>query len=244
MRMIHAIAFAAAAGVAGSGVAMAQETRDYDLAPFEAVDIATGLNAIVSVGGDQSVRVESRRAETLDKLEIWVEGGTLHAQLETDFFDFIMSGGVLGALFDGGPGVTIHINAAELHGVDASSGADVEATGASGNSLSTSASSGADIDLRNVAFGNISASASSGANLSIAGTCEILDADASSGSDLEAGELACETVSANASSGSDIVVNASQSARANASSGGDVSVLGNPAETDFDSSSGGDVTTQ
>ncbi|GLQ57367.1 head GIN domain-containing protein [Devosia nitrariae] len=240
MRAALALALAAAAFAAATGPVLA-ETREYDLPAFHAIDIATGLNAVVTVGGEQSVSVESERSEPFDKLELDVENGTLRARFEADFFDFIMSGGLLGLLVNGRPDVTVHITMPKLDRIEASSGADVAASGMSGDTLKANASSGADIDLADVTVGSFSASVSSGASFAAAGSCETVDADVSSGGDLDLADLVCKSVTANASSGGDMDVHALESIRANASSGGDIGISGNPAQTDFNSSSGGDI---
>lgn len=240
MRAAQVLALAATAFAAATGPVLA-EIRDYDLPAFHAIDIATGLKAVVSVGGEQSVSVESERSEPFEKLELDVENGTLRARFDANFFDFIMSGGLLGLLVNGRPDVTVHITVPMLDRIEASSGADVSATGISGNALKANASSGAEIDLDGVAVGRFSASVSSGASFAAVGSCETLDADVSSGGDLDLADLICKSVTANASSGGDLEVQALESIRANASSGGDISISGNPAQTDFDSSSGGDI---
>mgnify|MGYP001228280728 CR=1 FL=1 len=240
MRAAHAFILAAMATAAATGAAAA-ETRTFDLDPFEAIDIATGLDAVVTVGEPQTVRVEAGNSQVFDKLTVVVEGGKLSAYLDTDFFDFIMEGGLLGMLVNGRPDVTIHITVPALRDIAASSGADIVARGVTGENLELSASSGSDVSITGLAVGRIAGSASSGASLALAGTCEGFEIDASSGSSVDAEDLVCKSIDANASSGASIEVHASERARAEASSGGDVRIYGNPPDTDFDSSSGGDV---
>lgn len=240
MRNIRAAVLAAAATAATMSGAAAVE-RSYDVGPFHAIDIATGLNAVVTIGTGQSVRVESGHEGAFDKLDIHVEDGKLVARLESDFFDFIMGGGLLGMLINGRPDITLHITAPEIDGIAASGGADIEGGGMNGNQLTLSSSSGADITLTNVAVGSAEASVSSGADIHVAGSCDRFSASASSGATLDAGGLQCRTAEVDASSGATLRINARDAVRANASSGGDVAVLGNPAEQDFQTSSGGDV---
>lgn len=240
MRAAQVLGLAATALAIATAPVLA-ENRNFDLPGFHGIDIATGLNAVVTVGGEQSVSVETQRSELFDKLELDVENGTLRARFEANFFDFIMSGGLLGLLVNGRPDITVHITAPMLDRINASSGADVSASGTSGDVLKANASSGADIDLNDVAVGSFSASVSSGASLAAAGSCGTLDADVSSGGSLDLADLVCKSVIANASSGGDMDVHALESVRANASSGGDISISGNPAQTDFNSTSGGDI---
>lgn len=240
MRLATTLALAALSFATTIGAAAA-ETRNYDLEPFQAIDISTGIDARVTIGEPQEVRVETGNAEVFGKLSVEVNGGKLSARMDSDFFDFIMSGGLLGMLVNGRPNVTIHITVPTLEDIQASSGADITANSISGDRLKLGASSGSDISATNLAAGHISTNASSGASLVLTGACEDLEVDASSGSSLEAEELVCKSIEANASSGASIEVHATERAQAEASSGGNIRIHGNPPDTDFGNSSGGDV---
>lgn len=209
------------------------ETRTIDLPPFTALDISSGIDAIVTVGGTQSITVEAKDKRLLDDLQIKVEGNTLKAYYDWSFFDIFT--------FGDRDQIKLTITAPALDKVEASAGSDVEATGVSGDALTFRASSGADLKLRGVAGKSIDLGASSGAGLDIEGTCVDGKADSSSGSDLDAEDLLCATIDANASSGSDLDVYASKSAKANASSGSDLTIHGNPADVEQESSSGSDI---
>ncbi len=240
MRTIATLALATAIGLTFGGAAKA-ESRDFALNNFDRVDIATGLDAVVTIGDSFAVRAESGSADALNNLELSVADGVLTARLDQDFLDFIISGGLVGMLLNSGNAVTINITLPAISGVSASSGADVRATGIKSDQLDLEASSGADVKLTGATLGAVRAGASSGASIDLSGTCTSIDAEASSGSGIDAGDLVCATATAGASSGADIAVHATQSVKAEASSGGDVDIEGNPAQTDFNSSSGGDI---
>ncbi|UXN72476.1 DUF2807 domain-containing protein [Devosia sp. A8/3-2] len=240
MRSIATLALATAIGLTFGGAAMA-ESHDFELNNFDRIDIATGLDAVVTIGDSFAVRAESGSADALSNLELSVADGVLTARIDQDFLDFIISGGLVGMLLNSGNAVTINITLPALSGISASSGADVRATALKSEQLDLEASSGADIKLTGAAFGALRAGASSGANIDLSGTCNTIEAEASSGSGIDAGDSVCATATAGASSGADIAVHATQSVKAEASSGGDIDVQGNPAQTDFDSSSGGDI---
>ncbi|UJW86596.1 head GIN domain-containing protein [Devosia sp. SL43] len=231
---------ALATTVAMTGTAFAQ-SRDFDLAGFDRIDIATGLDAVVTIGDSFSVRAESRSQDALDKLEVAVNGGVLSAKLDQNFFDFIINGGLVGLLLSDGQAVQFTITLPALAGVDAGSGADVDLLGFKGDTLELNASSGADISVTNAELANLAASASSGADIELSGQVETLEVEASSGSNIDAADLVAKSASADASSGADISVHATQDIKAAASSGGDIEVLGNPTSRDIDASSGGDV---
>ena len=232
------LAFAATLGM--TGAAMAQ-SRDFDLTGFDRIDIATGLDAVVTIGDSFSVHAESRSQDALDKLEVAVNGGVLSAKLEQNFFDFIVSGGLVGMLLSDGQAVQFTITVPALVGAEASSGADIDLPGFRGDRLELEASSGADISVTDATLGTVTASASSGADITLSGAAEAIEADASSGADINAENLTAKTATAQVSSGAGISLRASQAITAEASSGGDIEVYGNPATRDIDASSGGDI---
>jgi hypothetical protein len=202
--------------------------------PFIEIEISSGISAIVTVGGAQSVVAESPRQEELEELIIEVSGGKLRAYRDWNLLD----------LFDWGPGdrpTTITISVRKLTAANANSGADVEVTGMSGDAIRLNSSSGADLTAKAVSGRSFDLNASSGADLTVDGSCERAEVNASSGSDLRAEKLLCESVDANASSGASADVHASASLKANASSGGNIDVYGKPATVDQETSSGGDI---
>jgi hypothetical protein len=209
------------------------ETRTIDLPAFTALDVSSGIDAVVSIGATQSITAEAKDKRLLDDLQIKVDGITLKAYYDWSFFDIFS--------FGDRDQIKLTITVPALTGIEASAGSDVEATGIAGDTLEFGASSGADLKVTGVAGKSIDLSASSGAGLKVAGSCETGKANASSGSDLEADDLLCATMDANASSGSDLDVYASKSIKANASSGSDLTIHGNPAEVKQEASSGSDI---
>jgi hypothetical protein len=240
MQTMKVAMLATTAIVFGMAGARAAE-RSYDLEPFREIDVATGIHAIVTTGAGQAVSVETSHAETLDKLDIHVENGKLVARLEGSFFDFIMGGGLLGALVNGRPDITLTISAQALDEITASSGALVEADAVSGNELSVESSSGSRIEIGEVTVGEVEAEASSGSGIVLAGTCDELDAGVSSGASIDMAALECSTADVEASSGARLTVFASMAVEAYASSGASIAVHGNPQRQDIGSSSGGNV---
>ncbi|KQU92975.1 head GIN domain-containing protein [Devosia sp. Root105] len=209
------------------------ESRTVDLPAFTALDISSGIDAIVTVGGTQSITAEAKDKRLLDDLQLKVEGTTLKAYYDWSFFDIFT--------FGDRDQIKLTITVPALSKLEASAGSDVVATGVTGDALEFGVSSGADLSLSGVAGKSIDLDASSGAGLKVEGTCVDGKANASSGSDLDAEDLLCATMDANASSGSDLEVYASKSIKANASSGSDLSIYGNPAEVDQEASSGSDI---
>ena len=233
MHLLAGAAMAAVFFVATGSLALAA-SKTFDVAPFSEIEISSGINAVVTVGGAQSVVAESPRQEELDELIVEVSGGKLRAYTDWNLLD----------LFDWGPGdrqTTITISVPSLSAADANSGADIDVSGIAGNMVRLNSTSGADLVARDMAATDYDLSVSSGADLTVEGTCESAKADASSGADLRADKLLCADVDATASSGASADVYASASLKANASSGASIDVYGKPATVDDEASSGGDI---
>lgn len=240
MRATTILALAATMGMTISTAAFAQ-SRDFELSGFDRIDIATGLDAVVTLGDSFAVHAESRSQDALDNLEVAINDGVLTARIEQNFLDFIVSGGLVGMLLNNGNAVKFTITVPALAGVDASSGADVDLPGFKGERLELSASSGADISVTDAVLGTVTARSSSGSDITLSGEAQAIMADASSGADIDAEDLTAITATAQASSGAGVSIRSSQSVRAEASSGGDIDIYGNPTGREIDESSGGDV---
>lgn len=207
-------------------------SKTYQFDAFTAVDISSGINARIEVGPAQTVRAESPREEDLEEMILDVEGGKLRARIDwnlLDIFSFAQRQ------------LTLHITVPALDSAEASSGADIDVTGMSGETVRLESSSGADIDAEGAAGSSFRINVSSGADINVEGACGSASIDVSSGATLRADRLECADVDINASSGATARVFASSSIKANASSGADIEVGGKPAAVDTEESSGGEV---
>jgi len=218
------------------------ESRNYDLDGFDTVIATTGVRAVITTGSAHSVRIEARDAATLDRLDVSVVGGRLHVGFARNFLDFILNGGLIDMLRSGGDlNVTAYVTLPALNGVEASSGGQIEASNVKSGRFRADASSGGTLTLLTVSADDIRANASSGGSVEIEGVTAEIDAAVSSGGTLRADRLAAQRGRLEASSGGRMEVSVAARLRANASSGGYIEVLGNPAERDVNSSSGGQV---
>lgn len=231
--MRHVLAAGAVAlAIAIPGVGLAAD-RTYDLPPFTAIDISAGVDAVVTVGGSQSVAATARDHSSLDELRVEVRDGTLKVWRDWDILD----------LFEFGRDETkMTISAPTLTGAESSAGADVAVSGLSGETVWLEASSGADLKATDMQATNVEIDVSSGADLSANGTCTSLDVEISSGAHAEIADLACTDAEVEASSGAGVTLRASGSLRAEASSGADITVKGKPKTSNVEESSGGEVT--
>lgn len=217
------------------------QQRDFEFADFDGIDIAAGIDATVTQSSRFSVSAQSPSDQALDNLRLTVEGGVLRARFETSFLDFILSGGLVGMLFNSGNAVTLDIGLPTLVSATASSGASVDIRRFEGAALTVDASSGSSISLEAVRLDSLTVSASSGSDVEAAGEVGHVRFDASSGSDIDAERLEARTGDLQASSGSDIAVRVREAVKAQASSGADIDIGGNPIRRETDASSGGDI---
>ncbi len=213
--------------------------RQFEVDPFDAVTITSGIDAQIVPGDERSVRAEGDR-DIIDKLDVTVRNGRLRIEISRNLMDFLFDGG-LREWIEGGPAVMVFVTAPELRDVEARSGSDVTVDGMSGANLGLSASSGAQLDARGVDARFVSVAVSSGGSAEVSGTCERSDVEASSGADARLANLTCQDVRVEASSGGQATVSAMTSIDADASSGGQIDVWGSPEDIRIDTSSGGDV---
>lgn len=208
------------------------ETRDFDLSEFNRIEISAGINAIVEIGQNFSVRAETDNTKILDDLRIVVRSRKLTADFNLGFFE---------SIFGKNRDVTVYITLPDLTEVEGSAGADVMVSGSFGTELFAAATSGASLLIDGITSERVDLDASSGGSLRVSGDCATLCVDASSGASINAAKLTCEFVKAEASSGASAVVFARTSIDADASSGGDIDVEGSPTRIEVDKSSGGDI---
>jgi hypothetical protein len=227
------VAATAVALLAGTGVAAAA-SKVLDLESFSRVEVSSGIDAVITIGATQSVTADSPYQEQLDELQIEVRDGRLKAWVDWNIFDLLDFAGV-------DRQIVLTITVPALTEINANSGADVDATGITGDAIVLRASSGADLDVKGAAGTRYDIDSSSGSDVDIEGTCSSAKIVSSSGSNVRADKLLCLDVDANASSGSDLDVYASASVKADASSGADITVRGKPAQTAVQSSGGADI---
>lgn len=227
------------ASVLAAGLALVASTalaaeKTYDFPAFTAVDISSGIDANITVGGAQSVVAESPDQGIIDRMQIRVVGSELKVWFDWSIFDIFS----LGA----DRTVTLKITVPELVQAEASAGSHITVSGMTGGALDLEASSGASLNAAAISGGTVSIETSSGASVAAAGTCTSGSFEASSGASIEAADLLCADASAEVSSGAHANIFASASVKAEASSGAGVTVHGAPPVTDSESSSGGNVT--
>lgn len=206
-------------------------SKTFEVEPFTAIEISSGIDARVTTGGTLSVVGEAPDEGQLSELKVEVSGGKLRAFVDWNLLGFLMPDKTL----------KLTVTVPELNSVSADSGADVVVTGVTGTVVTLGASSGANLSVTGATGKQYEIGSSSGAGLAVEGTCESAAIEASSGATLRADELLCQTIRAEASSGATADVFASAGAKLEASSGATLNVAGKPASVEQDASSGGSV---
>lgn len=215
-------------------VATFAATRTYDTGAFDAISVAAGVDADISMGSTRSVVAETRSG-SFDDLRIAVEGRELRIDRAprswfSNWFSWTRQN------------YKVRVVTPTLHALSASSGADVKVSGSFEGDFTLIASSGSDVEISQLRAGKVTAKGSSGSDVELSGSCVSLDVETSSGSGLDAKDLRCEDVTLHSSSGSDVSVFASKRVGGHASSGSDVRIRGRPAQVQLEKSSGADVT--
>ena len=211
-------------------VAAGAASRGYEVAAFDKVSVAAGVEVDISQGATRSVIADTSAAD-FDDLRITVKDGELRIDRPpSKWFRFWRQ-----------TNYTVRVVMPVLRSVEAFSGSNVEVKGAFAGDFTVSTSSGSRMEIAQLKGGKVRASSSSGSTLEVAGSCQSLDADTSSGSNINADGLTCESVTVEASSGSGARVAATKGLTASASSGANVRVSGAPTAVKINNSSGGRV---
>ncbi len=199
-----------------------------EVASFNSVSAASGIDVYITQGNDFSVEVEASKNQ-IHRIITEVKNGTLHIYVKGNF------------RWNSKDVHKAYISAPEYKKISASGGADLRGnTAIKGDELSLNSSGGGDIYL-SINCKVLSLNCSGGADISVEGTTDQLNASASGGADIDAKKMKAKNVEASASGGGDVDVFASESLNANASGGGDVNYMGSPKIKNIKESGGGDV---
>lgn len=198
------LGFAVALLAASFGGAAGAKTRA--LSGFDRVSASAGTDVVIIVGEGFAVDVDGSRP---DRIVTRVEGRRLIVEPVRTW----------GFSWNSGSHSTVRVTMPAIAGLEASSGADIRATGLAADALSLDASSAGEIH--------------------VSGTCRSFNVSASSGAEVHAGDLRCAEGSVDASSGAEASVWAEGVLNVEASSGADVNAKGSPRLGDISLSSGG-----
>lgn len=207
-------AFLAAASVAQAD----KRTEDRTVSAFSTIRVEGGIDVSLSQSGRARVTVEAEDDSLEDVITVVEDGELRISRARSSGFRVF------------GGGAVVHVEFAQLSGIEASGGSDIDGRGEIRlDDLSIGASGGSDIDL-DVQAKRIEFRVSGGSDIDLQGSTDSLEITASGGSDVSAGKLAASRVKLLLSGGSDAIVNAKEAIEVDASGGSDVRILGNPAQ--------------
>lgn len=196
------------------------------LREFDEIEVSRGMNVYITYGSPAKVVV--------------VADNNLHDVIVTD-----VDGDVLKVYADANireaKEKKVMVTIDDLTVVETSSGANVFTQGPfTAKHTELKASSGSNITMEfNAEI--LEATCSSGSNIILSGTSRESELEASSGANLKAEGLKSEKCRMRASSGSNVYATVLNQLDAKASSGGTVVYYGNPASTNVETSSGGNI---
>lgn len=174
---------------------------------FIKIDASAGVNVILDIADQTSVRVETD--ENLQELiTTKVKNGILYVGAK----GFIRRA----------TAKNVYVSIPGINGLTAQSGASINAKDrVSSKELELNVSSGGNLSLL-IFADEVNSKASSGGNIHLRGECELLVADVSSGGNIKANQLEAKRCDASASSGGHLSVNVKEDLNSKTSSGGSI----------------------
>ena len=184
---------------------------------FIKIDASAGVNVILDIADQTSVRVETD--ENLQELiTTKVKNGVLYVGAK----GFIRRA----------TAKNVYVSLPGINGLTVQSGASIKGEDrVSSKGLELKASSGGSLSLL-ISADEVNTKASSGGNIHLSGECDLLVADVSSGGNIKANQLEAERCDASASSGGNMNVNVKEDLNSSTSSGGRIN--NNRAEQDWE----------
>lgn len=212
-------------------VLCAQEVETRSLATFDEVHIATGIQAKLQAGTENSIRISAEGID-IDRVTSQIKGGELIVKIKSNWKKWNFKRNKVKAIIT---------YAGTLDGLAASSGASLMAEDALlTDVMQLDCSSGANLEAQVIAK-KVRADVSSGSTIEVSGSTDYLIVDSGSGARFEGYNLEAQEANVDGSSGSTIRINVSQHLDADVSSGASVKYKGSPDSKDVDKSSGGSV---
>lgn len=201
-----------------------KETRNVD--EFDEIEVSRGMNVYISQGETTKVVVNADE-NLIDAIETVVIGDVLEIRATKNIRSATTK--------------KVFVTVPKITSVKTSSGSNVHSeTLFDAKTIEFSSSSGSNLKFE-VNAERINASTSSGSNITLSGKAGSFTGKASSGSNIFGEELSAKSCEAKASSGSNIWITVEGNFKGVASSGANVFYFGEPASTDIEKSSGGNV---
>lgn len=209
--------------IKGNGNVVEQERH---LSDFDKIKASRGMNVYITQGTQTQVLVKADE-NLLEVIKTEVVGDVLEVKATSNIRNAKEK--------------KVYVTLPEVELIKASAGSNVFSENEiSSKNLEISASAGSNMHL-SIKTQEASVSASAGSNISLEGEAENFYGKASAGANIKAGELKTSNTEAKVSAGANIWINTKSKLQASANSGGNVFYTGDPANTEINKSSGGNV---
>lgn len=201
-----------------------EETRQ--VKEFDQIEVSRGMNVYITQGSPAKIVVVADN-NLHEAIETKVEGGVLKVYVSENI--------------RWAKEKKVMVTVEKLSRVESSSGSNVFSQNQiMAEDMELSAGSGANLTME-VNAKQLTADCSAGANIRLSGLAKEAELETSSGANLKGQELKATNCKMRASSGGNVWATVTERLEAKASSGGNVFYYGEPAATEIDCSSGGNV---
>lgn len=209
--------------IKGNGNVVSEE-RELD--PFDEIKASRGINLYLTQGESKPLVIEADE-NLLEVIETEVVGHELIIKSTANVRN--------------AKSFKVFVTAPKFEAIKGTAGCNIYSENEiSSDELELRASAGSNINLE-INTTMVDAASSAGSNIKLEGLAEDFYGRASSGSNIKAEDLKTKKAEAKVSSGANIWITADKRLEASASSGGNIFYAGDPGETDFHKSSGGNV---
>ncbi|HMG47115.1 MAG TPA: head GIN domain-containing protein [Allosphingosinicella sp.] len=199
--------------------------------PFDRIALAGSTDVVVAVGGAPSIRAEGD-AETLDRLEVTVEGGQLRIGLREGSRGWFRWGSHRG--------VTVHVTMPALAAASIAGSGDMRIDRVEGARFAGSVTGSGDMNVGALAVGEADFSVTGSGDIRAAGRSQRASATVVGSGDLRLGGLETANATLSVAGSGDIGIRATETAAIELRGSGDVTVAG-PAHCTISKSGSGDV---
>jgi hypothetical protein len=208
------------------------ESRTLDTGEFTAIQVATGIEAEIVVGGPLSVVAEAPGASDFNDFRYQVTGGKLEVWYDWTIFQLF------------GPRdreMMLTITVPTLTEIVGTTASRVDVRGPTGNELRVEATTGAAVEIAGAQAATYALSSTTGSTLTIEGSCDRASVEVTTGSSLRAENLACSEVTAEATTGGHLTITATESVSGEATTGASITIHGSPQVNHLATSTGASV---
>jgi hypothetical protein len=205
--------------------------RDYQVSDFERIKLAGSHDVTVAVGPAASVSAEGD-AESLDRLEIRVDGGTLRVGSKRDGKWFSWD--------HDGRRVVVHVTVPRLSGAEIAGSGDLRMDKIEGDRFDGEIAGSGDMDIALLRVGHANFSIAGSGGITARGSAQKTNVSIAGSGDVDVGGFETRTASISVMGSGDVRANATETADVSVMGSGDVTMSG-PARCSIHKMGSGDV---